>query len=249
MPVTDVHAVNLGGGAALLTVVKPVDLWRHEARRAGLPALLGPPALAAFTLLLAVSGAWLGSREENTRWFVMCALERGVPLLAGVVAATLPGRDAVTELRLAIPHGHRAALLRRLAVALGCGALCALAVSVALMASGWWRFEYGGAAGQLVWLAPALWLAALGFFGAVALRGTAAATALVAFVWTGEQLFGGGLADNPAYRVLHLFATTSWESDGWPLNRLFLLLTALPPAVGAWLLLGNAERVLRGEAE
>ncbi|WP_188186714.1 hypothetical protein [Nonomuraea sp. SYSU D8015] len=229
--------------------MKPVDLWRHEARRAGLPALLGPPVLAALIQLLAVFGASLGSGEENTRWFPMSALEMGVPLLAGVVAATLPGRDPVAELRLAIPHGYRPSLLRRLAVTLGCAALCALAVSVTLMASNWWTFPYGGAAGQLVWLAPALWLAVLGFCSAAALRSTAAATSLVAFVWTGEQIFGGALADNTAYRALHLFATTSWGSDGWPLNRLVLLSTALLLAVVGWLLLGNAERVLRGEPE
>ncbi|GAA3307993.1 hypothetical protein [Nonomuraea dietziae] len=66
--------------------------------------------------------------------------------------------------------------------------------------------------GQLVWPAPALWLAALGFFAAAALRNTAAATSPVAFVWTGEQLFGGALADNAAHRLLHLFANTSWGS-------------------------------------
>ncbi|GGO71786.1 hypothetical protein [Nonomuraea cavernae] len=229
--------------------MKPVDLWRHEARRAGLPALLGPPVLAVLILLLATFGARLGSREENTRWMLMGALEMGVPLLAGVAAATLPGRDPVAELRLAIPHGYRPALLRRLAVTLGCTAACAVVVCAALMASGWWTFAYGGAAGQLVWLAPALWLAALGFFAAAALRSTAAATSLVAFVWTGEQLFSGALADNPAYRLLHLFATTSYGSNDWPVNRLFLLATAVPLAFGGWLLLGNTERVLRGEPE
>ncbi|MER6946714.1 hypothetical protein ABT294_22040 [Nonomuraea sp. NPDC000554] len=228
--------------------MKPLDLWRYEARRAGLAALLGPPVLAVLTLLLAVFGTRLGSRVENTRWFLMGALEMGVPLLAGVVAASLPGRDPAAEIRLSVAHGYRPALLRRLAVALGCTALCALTVSAALMASGWWTFEYGGLAGQLVWLAPALWLAAVGFFAAAALRSTAAATSLVGIVWTGEQLIGGTLSDNGTYRLLHLFATTSRLPD-WPVNRLFLLSTALAMVAGAWFLLGNAERVLKGEPE
>lgn len=43
---------------------------------------------------------------------------------------------------------------------LGWTAACAVVVSVALMAIGLWTFAHGGAAGQWVWLAPALWLAA-----------------------------------------------------------------------------------------
>ncbi|MFC4008777.1 hypothetical protein ACFOY2_16215 [Nonomuraea purpurea] len=52
--------------------------------------------------------------------------------------------------------------------------LCALMVPAVLMVSGWWTFAYSGVVGQLVWPAPMVCLAALGFLGSVALRGTAA---------------------------------------------------------------------------
>ncbi|WP_066376145.1 hypothetical protein [Herbidospora mongoliensis] len=219
--------------------MKPIELWRYEARRAGLPALLGPPLLASAILLLAVFGGALGSAEGNTRRLLLSALEAGVPLLAGVAAATLPGRDATAELRLTIPGGYRPALIRRLAVTLGSTALSAVTVSSALMLSGWWDFAYSGPAGQLVWLAPSVWLAALGFCCAAALGGTVPATSIVAAVWVAEQLSSG---------PLRLFATTTWpDAEGWPLNRAALLATALPLVATGWLLLGNSERVLRGE--
>lgn len=225
--------------------MKPLDLWRHEARRAGLPALLGPPVLAVLILLLTLFGTRLGARVENTDRFALLALEAGIPLLAGVAAAALPG-DPLSELRLTVPRGYRAAVLRRLAVMLGVAALSALTVSVVLMATGRWWFGHTGPTGQLLWLSPMLWLATLGLLTAAALRGTAAATSVVGAVWTVE--LGGLLSGHGWHRF---FTTSAWPADpaGWPVSRLVLLSTAVPLAVGAWLLLGNAERVLGGDPE
>ncbi|MFC4060095.1 hypothetical protein ACFOWE_17460 [Planomonospora corallina] len=228
--------------------MKPVDLWRHELRRAGPAALLGPAVLALLLGLLAVFGERLGSREGTTAAFLLGGVEAGVPLLAGVTAAWLPRRDPVTELRLTLPGGHRAAVLRRLALTTGWTALCALVLSSLLMAAGWWdHLPYGRPAGQLVWLAPALWLTALGLLAAAALRDTGAATTVVTAVWAAELLFPS-LLDDPVLRAFHLFATVHGaDAADWPVNRLVLLSTALPLAAAAWLLLGDAERVLRDE--
>ncbi|MFI6600605.1 hypothetical protein ACIBHX_30540 [Nonomuraea sp. NPDC050536] len=213
--------------------MRPIALWWHEARRAGLGALLGPPVLAA-PLLLGIGP------------FPMAVLEAGFPLLAGVAAAMVPGRDPAAEVRLAIPRAYRLAMLRRLAVVVGCAGACSAAVTAALMLTGRWTFAYGGPAGHLVWLAPALWLAAFGFCCAVVLRGTVAATSLVGFVWAGELLGGRSLAGE-----LRLFAGPFPEADlaWWPANRAILLGTAVLLCAVAWIRLGDSERVLGGEPE
>ncbi|GAA3087799.1 hypothetical protein [Streptosporangium carneum] len=233
--------------------MKRLDLWSHEIRRAGPTALLGPPALVVLAVLLAAFGTRIGSREGNTARFLVAFVEMGIPLLTGLLAASLVGRDRAVELRLALPSAYRATLLRRLAVTVGWAGVCALAISALLTAGGWWErlpLSPGGVAGQLAWLSPTLWLTALGLLAYAASRTTVAATATVALVWVVEQALSEALRDNPASRWLYLFATTRGVADGdWLPNRLVLLATALPLAVAAWFLLGDVERFLGGEDE
>ncbi|WP_406318779.1 hypothetical protein OHA77_15315 [Streptosporangium sp. NBC_01639] len=233
--------------------MRPLGLWSHEIRRAGPTALLAPPVLVLLIALLAGFGTRLGSREGNTAWFLMTAMETGVPLVAGLAAASLVGRDRAVELQLTLPTGYRSTLLRRLVVTVGWTALCALAASALLIATGWWEVlpgAPGGLTGQLTWLSPTLWLAALGLLAAVALRNTAAATSLIAFLWVLEQVLSSAMQESTAPRLLHLFATTRGTAPGdWLPNRLTLLATALLLAAAAWPLLGNAERILGGETE
>ncbi|MEU7986263.1 hypothetical protein AB0B56_15475 [Streptosporangium canum] len=233
--------------------MKPLDLWSHEIRRAGPAALLAPPVLVVLIALLAAFGTRLGSREGNTAWFLMIALEAGIPLVSGIAAASLIGRDRAVELQLTLPTGYRSTLLRRLAVTAGWSCLCALAASALLIVTGWWDLPPGaphGPAGQLAWLSPALWLTALGLLAAAAFRGTTAAATVVASVWVFEQVFSSAFRESPVFRLLHLFATTRGTAPGvWLPNRLTLLSTALLLAAAAWLLLGDAERTLEGEAK
>ncbi|MCG5221050.1 hypothetical protein [Streptosporangium sp. KLBMP 9127] len=230
--------------------MKPIALWAHEVRLAGLPALLGPPALAVLIVLLILFDPLLGSPDARTVMFLMILVEAGFPLLAGMAAASLPSRDPTVELRLTLSGGYRPVLLRRLAVSIGWCALCALAVTAPLASSGWWNPAYGGPAGQLVWLSPLLWLSGLGLLAAVALRNSAAAGSVVAFVWTLEQVVAGPLQENVVSRLLYLFATTRGAaSEGWAGNRLTLLATALLLVLAAWFLLHDPERVLEGEPE
>ena len=117
-------------------------------------------------------------------------------------------------------------------------------MAAAIRAAGGWPPGHGILAGQLIWLAPALWLAALGLLAAATLRAPAPAAGLVAVVWIVEELYVG---DQRWARPLYLFATTRTDGAGWPANRITLLATAAALISTAWLLLGRTERLAVGE--
>ncbi|MBB4916485.1 hypothetical protein [Streptosporangium saharense] len=230
--------------------MKHFHLWSHETRGAGPAALITPPALALTAVLLGLLAPRIGAREPVAARLLLGVAEMGVPLLTGLLAASLVGGDRAAELRLSLPSPYRATVLRRVAVTVGWAGLCALPVLALLSARDWWRLlpvSPGVLAGQLVWLSPTLWLTALGLLAWTLSRSTVAAAATVALVWlAGLTLFGvsgGGTVPGP----LDLFATTRGVAEeSWLPNRLLLLVSAVPLAVAAWLLLGNDERVLGG---
>jgi hypothetical protein len=210
--------------------VRALRLWRYEARRAGWTALLAPPLAAAVPVLVAFADGSSGAGPA--------ALELALPLAAGIACAGLVGRDPVAELQLTLPVPYRTTLLRRLAVTLLGTALTALAVVIAVRAAGWWPAGHGLAGGQLIWLAPVLWLAGFGFLAGVCARAPAPAAGVVAVLWVLQVLRGSWI------RPLYLFATTRGTPDGWVLNRISLLATACALLAAAWLLLGRTERLV-----
>ncbi|MGN9910329.1 hypothetical protein ACTMTJ_22505 [Phytohabitans sp. LJ34] len=224
--------------------MRPIDLWRYEVRRAGWTALLTPPVATAALVLIAL----LDGGADTDRNLV-AALEMALPLAAGVGAASLVGRDPAVELQLTVPTAYRSTLLRRLAVTFGWAALLAVLLVAGLLATGWWPESRGVLSGQLIWLAPTLWLAGLGFLGGAAFRSPAAAGGLVATVWIVDQVFAG-LQEHYWFRLVYLFATTRGAvPEDWTANRVTLVTTALALGVLGWVLLGRSERLLRGEAE
>ncbi|MDQ7904393.1 hypothetical protein RB614_07635 [Phytohabitans sp. ZYX-F-186] len=225
--------------------MRPTDLWRYEVRRAGWAALLTPPVATAALLLLAL----LDGGDDTDRT-LLAALEMVLPLAAGVGAASLVGRDPAVELQLTVPTSYRSTLLRRLAVTLGWAALLAVLVAGILLATGGMPQERGALSGQLVWLAPTVWLGGLGFLAGAAFRSPAAAGGLVTTWWIVQQVFPGLLQGRDWSRTLYLFETTRGAvPEGWAANRLTLVATALVLAGLGWALLGRAERLLREEAE
>lgn len=78
--------------------MRPIDLWRHEVRRAGWTALLTPPVATAALVLIAL----LDGGADTDRNLV-AALEMALPLAVGIGAASLVGRDPAVELQIAGP--------------------------------------------------------------------------------------------------------------------------------------------------
>ncbi|MET7401136.1 hypothetical protein ABZS66_47415 [Dactylosporangium sp. NPDC005572] len=220
-----------------------LQLWRHEVRRAGRVAWIAPPVTAAGVVLLAVVDRSDGAAGRDALRNLFAALELALPLIAGVLAASLVGRDPAAELLLTTPVRYRTVLLRRLTVIVGWTAATALAAAAVLIPAG--RWEHGPVAGQLVWLAPTLWLAAAGWLAAAVLRSPGAAGGIVAVLWLLQQVLGGPIQDSRAGRLLYLFASTRGADPGdWAGNRAVLLGTAAGLGAAAWVLLGRAERLV-----
>jgi hypothetical protein len=231
--------------------VRPLTLWRFEARRAGWAALLGPPIAVAAGVAAALANPLPG--ETSTARILLGTLEMAVPLAAGVGCASLVGRDPGVELQLAVPTPYRVTLLRRMAVTLGWAALVAALMAAALIATGWWARwpdNHGPFAGQLTWLAPTAGLGAVGFAAGAALRSPAAAGAVVTSLWTLQQLFAGLFQQHLPGRLLYLFATTRGTVPGdWTGNRLTLLGAAAALVAGGLLVLARSERLIAGDEE
>ncbi|MEJ3743929.1 hypothetical protein WEI85_11625 [Actinomycetes bacterium KLBMP 9797] len=216
-------------------------------RRAGWAALLTPPAVAVTVTVL------VATDESQSVSNAFGLLEMMTPLVAGVGAASLVGRDRAAELQLTLPTPYRATLLRRLAVALGWTVLVAVLVAATLVLGGWWTrwpHNHGPLVGQLIWLAPMLCLGGLGFLAAAVCRGPAAASGVVAICWLGQQLFADAIQVRWWGRLVYLFATTrGTERSDWAANRSTLLAAALVLAAAAWLVLGRTERLVHEEGE
>ncbi|HEV8372989.1 MAG TPA: hypothetical protein VGR68_07280 [Actinomycetota bacterium] len=233
---------------------RPLSLWRHEARRAGWAALLAPPLVAGFLAVVAVDGAVrLEQPSRDTAHLLQSLLEVGLPLAAGVGAASLVGADPAVELQLTLPTAYRATILRRLAVTAAWVALIALTAAAFMVASGWWHrwpAAHPPLVGQLTWLAPTVCLAGLGLLAGALSGSPAVATVVVSSLWVFEFAAVGPLQEHRWSRLLYLFATTrgTVEAD-WTANRLTLLAAGIAMTTAGWLLLRHPSRLLTKEAE
>jgi hypothetical protein len=156
-------------------------------------------------------------------------------------------------LQLTLPTAYRATILRRLLVTTALSGGLAVAVTTALVASGWWHRWPGvhsPLAGQLTWLAPTLFLAGLGLLAGAASGSPAVATSVVGVVWIFAQVVAATMQDHRWARLLNLFATTRGRIDAdWTPNRLTLLAAGAGMAVAGWLLLRRPIRLLTRETE
>jgi hypothetical protein len=231
--------------------VRPLTLWRHEARRAGWAGLLGPPIAIVLGVAAALANPQQG--DTTTARILLGTLEMAIPLAAGVACASLVGRDPAVELQLTAPTAYRVTVLRRMAVTLGWTAAVAVPAAAVLIATGWWARwpdNHGVLAGQLTWVSPTLGLSGLGLAAATVFRSPAAAGALVTTLWAIQQFFAGAAQEHLPGRLLYLFATTRGAArDDWTANRLTLLGVAGALITLALVVLGRSERLITEEDE
>lgn len=225
------------------------SLVRHELK------LLGRVNLATPTLALLLFGGMaflmslLGTDGAPVARMLVAALELGLPLAAGILAANITVGDPAMDLQLALKVPYRRTLTRRLVVLLLGTALPAFLWTSALHLTGLWKLWVPEPflVGQLVWLSPLLWFVTAGALLALSLGGCSGAWAILAGLWTVENLFRDQFRGGGWFQQEFLFATTyAPGADFWLSNRLVLILTALIMGAVVWILSSNTDLLAKG---
>ncbi len=241
-----------------------LDRLRYEVQLMGKRVILTPVLVMAGFALLAGLLHYLHTNPART---LSGGLELILPIAAGVVVATVISQDPVIELQLTLPRQyHLTGMLRVLLIAAWtiCIALLSSGIIVALNLGFMPQPPHTLPAaleflmGQLVWLAPLLWLAGCGFCLALLLRSRSASAALLGGIWVLEIIFKDVLAATDWLRPVLLFPTTLLPLVGrlpqvyfdiWLDTRLEVLGTGLALCLIGWLLLRNPEGLLKGASE
>ncbi len=222
---------------------------RYEARRAGPIGWGAPLAAMVVTSGLAVLASGGGAAAHQVDHLVMAGLEVVLSLAVGVAAIAVVARESCRELHLSLPVWYGGTLARRVGVMAGWAVGWAAGGWGVLAATGRWGGP-AGVSGALVWLAPLVWLGAVGIVAVLLSRSVALATSVVAGVWLVELLFSGQLMSHPVGRALFLFTTTMvGHGDGWLANRLWLLGSGVVLLGVAGALLAWPQRLLAGEED
>ncbi|QIN84526.1 hypothetical protein GBA63_19160 [Rubrobacter tropicus] len=226
-----------------------MSLARYELR------LLGRFGLATPVLALLLFGgmallmAFLGANDGQVARVLVAALELGLPLAAGVIAATIVNDDPAIGLQLSLKTRYPRTLVRRLVVLTLWTALIAFLWTSSLHLSGLWEFWVPEPflVGQLVWLSPLLWFVAAGALLALLLGGRATSGAIIGGLWAFENLMRGLFLTKEWLRPEFLFATTyAAGADFWLTNRLALISTALVMGAVVWVLSSRIESLAKG---
>lgn len=217
--------------------------------------LLGKVGLATPALVLLLFGgmaglmAYLGVNEAQVARVLIAALELGLPLAAGVVAATIASDDPAIDLQLSLKTRYRRTLVRRLVVLALWTALIAFLWTSALHLSGLWELWVPEAllVSQLVWLSPLLWFVAAGAALALLLGSRSTSGAFLGGLWAFENLMRGLFLTKEWLRPEFLFATTyAAGAPFWLTNRLALISTALLMGAVVWVLSSRTESLAKG---
>lgn len=237
-----------GGGRRDDEVALAVPRWaallRRDASLVGMAAYVAPPlALLGF--------AGLGVLAPEPARLAMAGLETGVPLAAGIVAASVVATDPALELQLSVPGGFRPAAVRRLAAIVAwAGVVSAIpwGVGAATGLLGERMPTAGAVTAHLAWLAPLVAFTAAGALLALVARSRAFAAAVLSIFWVIGHAAHGLFEDTPWLRAWYPFLTTyaPHEAD-WLVTRLTLLGIGLAAAVALWLGLTASEWILGSE--
>lgn len=199
--------------------------------------------------------------------FLSAGLEMILPLMAGVVVATITSQDPAIELQLTLPKKYHLTAMGRLTIIAAWTVCIALLSSIIITALNLgympehlptWLAPFQFLIGQLTWFATLLWFVAVGLCLAILTRSRAASAALLSGVWIVETLFKDFFASTDWLRPVFLFPTTLLGLtgpipqnlfDSWLTNRIEVIGTALLLLPIGWLLLRNPEGLLKGSSE
>jgi hypothetical protein len=235
---------------ALTAPANPFRLasWSGEVRILGMTAFL-VPALTAVSLM--GFAALLRARAVNAGFvndLLVASLEACLPLAAGIVLTTAAAKDDAIELQLSLATPYRNTVARRVALILCWVIATEFAATVVIGVLFPSALMKSGLDAILLWLAPTLWLAAMGVLLALFLRSRATAVAMLGVVWVVQFAFHGYFASYEWTRPWFLFATLyTPTATYWQLNRLELIATAVAGLIVSWMYLHNSEWRFRGE--
>ncbi len=237
----------------------------YELRVMGKRVILTPTLLAIGSTLFA---AFLQTRQVDPARFLSGMLEIILPIATALVVATIASQDPAIELQLTAPRLYSRTAMQRIAMILGWAIVIALLGSIVVNALHMayvpqqmlgWAATLAFLANQLTWLAPLLWLAAVGLCLALLLHSRAASSAILGGIWILEIIFKDALAAASWLHPVLLFPTTLilfpstlipnsifWE---WLVSRYEILGTGLVLLALGWLLLRNSEALLKGAGE
>jgi len=241
-----------------------LDRFRYEIQLLGKRVILTP-------MLIMVGFAFLAfllyNLHTNPARTLSASLEIILPLAAGVVVATITSQDPAIELQLSMPRRYDRTALGRLTIIAGWTIVIALLSSITIFTlkltfvpqpSQSWPAPLQFLTGQLTWLAPLLWLVAVGLCLALLFRSRAASGALLGGIWIAEIIFKDYIAATNWLNPVFLFTTTLLPLVGtappdifnlWLSNRFELIGTALVLLLVGWLLLRNPEGLLKTSGE
>ncbi len=226
----------------------PLACLFGEARILGVTAFL-VPALTAVSLI--GFAALLRLRAVNVGFvnaLVVATLEAFLPLAAGIVLTNIAANDNAIEVQLSLPTPYCNTVARRVALVLAWVIATESAATAVIALSFPSALTKIGLDAILLWLAPTLWLSAVGATLALFLRSRATAVAILGVVWVVQLAFHGYFATFEWTRPWFLFATLYTPTASyWQVNRVELIATAIAGLVVSWMYLHNSEWRFRGE--
>jgi hypothetical protein len=235
-----------------------LERFRYELRILGKWVLLMPLLVMSGFALMAVILLIMHVDQLRIAQMLTASLEMILPLVAGLLVATISGHDAAIELHLTLSSKYRFTVLLRISLIVVWIACVALFSSVFIYHLKFWRVPQQVSTwqvlpqflvGELTWIAPLFWFVAVGCCLALLIRSRSASSAVLGGIWIVEAIFYGYFALIAWLRPVFLFPTTLAPGiDFWLLNRLELLSIALAFLGLGWLLLYNTEALLRGLA-
>lgn len=240
-----------------------IDVLRYELRLMGQKVLLTPVLVmlgfALFALLLHILKI-VPSR------FLSGGLEMILPIATGIVAGTVAIHDPALELQLTLPRNYSNTGFKRLFLILFWTVCVGLLSSMLIFAFHQQYMLHMQAttpllvflATQLTWFATLIWCVAIGLCIALLTRSRSAGGALLAGIWIAEIFFKDLIAPIIWLKPFFLFPTTLLYPPGvvaqsvfndWLTNRITVLAMGLLILPLCWLLLRNAEGLLKATSE